>query len=346
MRKNASKIIIYAFTALLLLLAPLSLFGTLTKDTVLKIAFVDSGIGGLLFAYDAYQESVHDLEALESAYKLDIQFVHIGDSLNAPYGLKEVSDIRRLTKGLIEMSYDDLNAQQTIVACNTASSVMDGFFQQELAARYPDKSLRSILYESAKALYQSAELVNGEIHIAVFSTVATEKSDRYPQLLKSIHAAENPEASLHIYTYAPKYWVNEIEANGKSAALKAMLQQDLQDFSSRYDDISSISALGLFCTHFALLEADIAAYFFEQYQQQPALVSQGALFAEGIRRYVQLSIQNRNIKKRVFKKAARLDISSYITGDNAELMYDTMLKVDPTLDSKLFVNSVSAASRY
>jgi glutamate racemase len=73
------------------------------------IGFFDSGVGGL--------------SVLKEAIKLmpNEQYIYFGDSKNAPYGVREVDDVRKLTYNAVEFLVEK-GAKAIVIACNTATS--------------------------------------------------------------------------------------------------------------------------------------------------------------------------------------------------------------------------------
>jgi glutamate racemase len=73
------------------------------------IGFFDSGVGGI--------------SVLKEAVKLlpKENFVYFGDSENAPYGVKSVEEVRKLTFAAVDFLVNK-NVKAVVVACNTATS--------------------------------------------------------------------------------------------------------------------------------------------------------------------------------------------------------------------------------
>ena len=76
------------------------------------IGIIDSGSGGL-----------NVIRACSKYFKED--YVYIFDDLNCPYGNKQKSFIEKITKKNIEYLIKNYNLDFIILACNTASSVID-----------------------------------------------------------------------------------------------------------------------------------------------------------------------------------------------------------------------------
>ena len=91
------------------------------ERTELPIAVFDSGLGGI---------SV--LRALVQRLPGE-DYLYFGDSANAPYGVRPVAEVRRLTQDVIGRMYDR-GIKAAVIACKTATSASIG----PLRAAFPD----------------------------------------------------------------------------------------------------------------------------------------------------------------------------------------------------------------
>ena len=75
----------------------------------MPIGFFDSGVGGL--------------SVLREAIKLmpNENYIYFGDSKNAPYGVKNVDDVKELTYNAFKLLRKK-GAKAVVVACNTATT--------------------------------------------------------------------------------------------------------------------------------------------------------------------------------------------------------------------------------
>lgn len=75
----------------------------------MPIGFFDSGVGGL--------------SVLREAVKLmpNEHYIYFGDSKNAPYGIKDVEEVKALTYKAVEFLIEK-GAKAIVIACNTATS--------------------------------------------------------------------------------------------------------------------------------------------------------------------------------------------------------------------------------
>ena len=75
----------------------------------MAVGIFDSGLGGLT-VLDAVAKRLPD-----------VPFVYLGDSANAPYGVRDADDVFRLTKAAVERLWD-AGCDLVVLACNTASA--------------------------------------------------------------------------------------------------------------------------------------------------------------------------------------------------------------------------------
>ncbi|MEW8994115.1 glutamate racemase [Clostridium sp.] len=78
--------------------------------TNFSIGFFDSGVGGI----SVLKESIKLLPKEN--------YIYIGDSLNAPYGVKTPEEVRKLTFNMVDKLIS-MNVKAIVVACNTATSI-------------------------------------------------------------------------------------------------------------------------------------------------------------------------------------------------------------------------------
>ncbi|WP_373897358.1 glutamate racemase [Haloimpatiens sp. FM7315] len=80
------------------------------EDKYRPIGLMDSGLGGL--------------SVLKEALKLlpNEDFIYYGDTKNAPYGTKDMKEVKELTKRVVNLLIDK-GVKAVVIACNTATSV-------------------------------------------------------------------------------------------------------------------------------------------------------------------------------------------------------------------------------
>ena len=77
----------------------------------MKIAFFDSGVGGLTVLYDAMQKLPHE------------QYIYYADTVNVPYGTKSKKEITKHVDHAVEFLVE-IEPKALVIACNTATSVV------------------------------------------------------------------------------------------------------------------------------------------------------------------------------------------------------------------------------
>ncbi|NNE25239.1 MAG: glutamate racemase [Saprospiraceae bacterium] len=77
----------------------------------MKIAFFDSGVGGLTVLYDAMQKLPHE------------QYMYYADTVNVPYGTKSKKQIINYVDQAVAF-IAEMEPKALVIACNTATSVV------------------------------------------------------------------------------------------------------------------------------------------------------------------------------------------------------------------------------
>ncbi len=124
------------------------------------IGFFDSGLGGI----SVLRESVKLLP--------NENYIYFGDSANAPYGIRPVSEVRRLCEKGADLLISR-GVKAIVIACNTATSAGVDF----LRSKYPDTPIIGV----EPALKPAAEhFPNGRI--LVMATKMTLKEEKFLSL--------------------------------------------------------------------------------------------------------------------------------------------------------------------
>jgi glutamate racemase len=317
-----------------------------------NISFGDSGVGGLIFACDAYEKIIDELKNIEANYYVKFNLHHIGDSINAPYDIKSVDEIKILSNNFINHMMGVFDSDIAIVACNTASTIFDHDYEQYLKDQFPNASIWPIIYDSALCLYDNAvisELSSGqkEIHIGLLATSATLHSGLYEKALREIHANRQDveDVKMHTYMFSPTNWVENIENNVSSQIHKDDVKSDLKVMISNLPDSKNISSLGLFCTHFPFLQKEIEQFFVTNFNKDDfKIVTQGALFGGQIIRKITSEIDLNKITKRedfLDKKDLRqIPIFSNVTGNNIDKMELIIGNMYPEIADKVVFKKI------
>lgn len=183
-----------------------------------KIAFFDSGVGGLTTLHVAMQQLPNE------------DFIYFGDCLNAPYGVKTTEEIRNLVFDAVEFLQKH-NCKAIVLACNTATSAA----VNQLREKYPNLPIVGM---------EPAVKLAGKIHdsgrILITATDSTLRGQKLNELIHDLNMDDLVDVlSLQeLVLFAEKFEFD-------SPALFDYLKLKLEPFN--WDEYNSI-VLG--CTHF------------------------------------------------------------------------------------------------
>ena len=325
------------------------------KHKIIKynISFNDSGVGGLIFADDIYDELISDLYYFESKYYIKFNLYHIGDVINAPYGVKQISQIRDLTYGLINYAAKKLNSKIAVIACNSASVVFDNEYKEYINQSFPEASVMPIIKKSAKKLYDEGKIIinnygQKEIHLGILATKATIESSSYEKQLRDIHKSKNPNIKLYTYFYYPDKWVENIENNSLTNKNIEDVNKDLLDMFKKFPNAKKISALGLFCTHFPFLQKEILNFFIKETGNNVKIINQGLLFATNIKQQIIKDLDKANVKMRdvILKNNREIKIKSLITGKKNKEIRSFIKNMFPDIYHIINIKNISKIKEF
>ena len=180
-----------------------------------KIAFFDSGLGGLSVLHYALR------------HLLGEQFVFYADEDNVPYGTKDKADILRFVDDAFTFLLRQ-NIKAIVVACNTATSVA-------VRAMREKYSLPVIGMEPA---VKPALAVADNKRVMVVATPVTVGGEKLQQLLAKLNAADRVDALALPQLVA-------FAENADFAAADAYLNEQFAPYN-----LENYGALVLGCTHF------------------------------------------------------------------------------------------------
>ncbi|HOP50438.1 MAG TPA: glutamate racemase [Ignavibacteriales bacterium] len=130
----------------------------------MKLAFYDSGIGGLTVLYEALK--------INPFY----DYVYFSDAKNAPYGIKTKEEVKKIVLDVAEFLYN-LNIDAIVVACNTATAVAIN----DLREKY---SIPIIGMEPA--VKPAVELSQASKKVLVTATPLTLKEEKFQNLVHKL----------------------------------------------------------------------------------------------------------------------------------------------------------------
>ncbi len=198
----------------------------MTPDKNSPIGVFDSGIGGLTV-----------LKALTQNLPQE-SFVYFGDTARVPYGSKSDPIVKQfaLQNCFFLMKH---NVKFIVIACNTASSVALEFLQQRLSV-----PVIGVIEPGARA----ALAAGSDKTIGVIGTTATIASNAYQKTLKTL----NPDAKI-ISRACPLFVPMVEEGLIDGEVPQVVIRHYLQN-------MQNIGSLILGCTHYPLLQKNIADY--------------------------------------------------------------------------------------
>jgi glutamate racemase len=133
------------------------------------IGFFDSGVGGI---------SVLN-ECLIVLPKED--YVYFGDSINAPYGIKDVNEVKKLTFAAVDFLLDK-GVKAVVIACNTATSAAI----DDLRSKYKDIPIIGI----EPALKPAVKISKGK-SIIIMATPMTLAEKKFNNLMQKYNKEVN-----------------------------------------------------------------------------------------------------------------------------------------------------------
>ena len=138
------------------------------------IGFFDSGVGGLSVMKKAM------------IYMPEENYIYLGDSGNAPYGVKDIPEIKKLTLNNVEFLIEK-GVKAVVVACNTATSVAI----EELRNKYKDIPIIGI----EPALKPAVEM-GKDGRIVIMATNATLKEKKFNKLMNKYSSGKDISITL------------------------------------------------------------------------------------------------------------------------------------------------------
>jgi len=190
------------------------------------IGFFDSGVGGL----SVLKESLKVLP--------NEDFVYFGDSLNAPYGTKDVNEVKKLTFQAVDFLLDK-GVKVIVIACNTATSAAIDALRQ----KYTDIPIIGI----EPALKPAVEISRGK-SIIIMATPMTLAEKKFSNLMKLY----NKEVDI---IPLPCAGLVELIENGiiEGDQVEKYLEEKLKKFAQ-----IDVAAIVLGCTHYPFIKRELA----------------------------------------------------------------------------------------
>lgn len=187
----------------------------------MNIGFFDSGVGGATI----FKEAVKDIKA---------NFYYLGDNKNAPYGIKSIEDVKKISLDAAEILIKK-GCKIVVVACNTATSVAI----KEMRDIYKD-----VIFIGTEPAIKLARDASNKKKVLVAATSVTIKGEKLLNLMDRL------DMSNYIDTLALDKLV-EFAEDGNYRSIK--VERYLKEKLSKYN-IEEYSHIVLGCTHFPLFK--------------------------------------------------------------------------------------------
>ena len=229
----------------------------------MAVGIFDSGLGGLT-VLDAVQKRLPD-----------VPFVYLGDSANAPYGVRTPEDIYNLTTAAVQRLFDE-GCDLVILACNTASAAALRKMQENWIPK--DKRVLGVFVPLIESLTERQWGDNSpprEVavkHVALFATPATVSSRAFQRELAFRAIGVDVEAQ------ACGGVVDAIE-DGDYVLAEALVRSHVDALKRK---MPNPDAAILGCTHYPLM----AEAFQEALGPDTRVLSQANLVAESLADYL------------------------------------------------------------
>ena len=186
------------------------------------IGFFDSGVGGLSVMKEAISIMPNE------------NFIYFGDSKNAPYGTKELTEVKNLTLNAVDFLLNK-DVKAIVVACNTATSAAI----EDIRDKY--KHIAIIGIEPA---LKPAVKLNRKGNIIIMATPMTLREKKF-KLLMDKYKSESNIVSLPCAGLVEFIEQGMLEGEKLENYLKEKFKTYLED---------DISAIVLGCTHYPFIK--------------------------------------------------------------------------------------------
>jgi len=188
----------------------------------LKIAFLDSGVGGLTVATEFFEIMPRS------------EYIYYGDTLHLPYGPRPSEEIKNFSLKIIDFLIKEKNADIVVIACHTASAV---------ALNSAKNKFSKSIYGTIDSASKKAAMITENKKVGIIGTEGTVESGAYQNSLL------NFEDKLSVFAEpCPRFvdFVEKGELNGEKVINYA--QKCLGPLKK-----AEIDTLILGCTHFPYL---------------------------------------------------------------------------------------------
>ncbi|MDX1920052.1 MAG: aspartate/glutamate racemase family protein [Candidatus Caenarcaniphilales bacterium] len=203
----------------------------------MKIAFLDSGVGGLTVLNSFVDDSkkAFDSEPIS-------EITYLADLANLPYGGKSQEELKLIL--LNNLQWLQSRADSVVLACNTSSAILDS----EIERQFPNVKIYGLIQAFAKDLALNHKNLK---KLVVLSTRATHNSGAYINMLKQ----SRPD--LEVQSVPCPEWVPLIEDNLSKGyePLQELAEESVKKIINQIEIEADALVFG--CTHYPLLKGAI-----------------------------------------------------------------------------------------
>ncbi|WP_238918115.1 glutamate racemase [Clostridium sp. YIM B02555] len=187
------------------------------------IGFFDSGVGGLSVMKEAISIMPNE------------NFVYFGDSKNAPYGTKELEEVKKLTLNAVDFLLDK-NVKAIVIACNTATSAAIEDIRDKYSSIIPIIGIEPALKPAVK--------LNRKGNVIIMATPMTLKEKKFKALMEKYR---NEASIISLPCAGLVEFIEQGVLEGEE--LETYLKEKFKEYLA--NDINSV-VLG--CTHYPFVK--------------------------------------------------------------------------------------------
>lgn len=190
------------------------------------IGFFDSGVGGLSVLREAISIMPNE------------NYIYFGDSKNAPYGTRELNNVKQLTFNAVEFLREK-NVKAIVIACNTATSAAI----EDLRSKYTDIPIIGIepALKPAVKLHRNGSVI-------IMATPMTLREKKFKQLMCKY------QDECDIISMPCAGLVEFVESGMlKGIELEDYLNNKFKDYNKK-----DIAAVVLGCTHYPFVKETLS----------------------------------------------------------------------------------------
>lgn len=315
--------------------------------------FSDSGVGSLIFLYNAYPRLNEGLKALQAQYdippfRLD-QLAEMEPAFTFSDRVERGDEPRIFCNNVLSYSLEQ-GARASVLACNIVSAEVDAPMLESFASSNPQQTIVPIIEDSAKALYDASTVdADGVRTIGIFSTFDVINAGTYQRQLEEIHRRSGNQDQLKIITSGPDGWADGIDAGATPEELRPQIRDGVAEMVAQGGNNQTV--YGLFCTHFPMLQQEITEEFQAQGVSSPTFITQGDIFARKLldmaERDIATGLANGSITRRDpplnTDDIADVPITSHVTGgaQNIGVARQVAATVNPVLAERTLFEETS-----